>query len=169
VRVPARLEIIFHYTVYRYMPKKTKKSYKPFTKAYKRLKKKKYVVPVSKNRLFSFPSNRIVQMRFSQQYTLDSVPDPNGTDENFIFANCLYKPDHSDETNRNALGYTNWGNFYEKYTILSATIRVQFVSTQCWLSLRIVCISLKVKLTLCSASGSACSGCITSQVSFSDK
>lgn len=67
-------------------------------------------------------------MRFSQNYVMDGLPDPNGMDQNFIYANSLYRPDNSDGTLRNALGYHNWGQFYEKYVIVKAHIRVQFTS-----------------------------------------
>lgn len=93
----------------------------------KRLFKKKFFL--GKNKLSSFPASRITTMRFSQNYIMNGLPDPNGMDENFIRANGLYQPDVSDGTLRNALGYDQWGTFYEKYVVLSAKIRCQFVTT----------------------------------------
>ena len=80
--------------------------------------------------MVGFPKTRLVEMRFSQNYVMNSLPDPSGTDENFIYANSLYRPDNSDGTVRNALGYAQWGTFYHKYTILKAHIKVQFTSAQ---------------------------------------
>jgi len=103
--------------------------YRKYVKKYKRNAKKFYKkkrIPYA-NKLSSFPSSRICEMRFNQNYIMDSLADPNGTDENYLFANCLYRPDASDNTLRNALGYTEWGKFYERYVVLSAKIVVTFI------------------------------------------
>ena len=59
---------------------------------------------------------------------MDSVADPGGIDENFIFANSLYRPDVSDGGTRNVGGYNEWGHFYEKYVVLKSHIKVTYTS-----------------------------------------
>lgn len=103
----------------------------------KRIKKRRSYVTMRRRQprlnlrtsLPSFPTNKVVEMRYSCEYTLDPVSGPGGIDENFILANGLYRPDQSDAIMRNAMGYNQWGAFYERYTVLSSKIEVSWVNT----------------------------------------
>lgn len=83
-----------------------------------------------RNNLSSFPRSRLVKMRFAQEYQFDPLPGPAGIDENFIYANCIYMPDQSDATQRNALGYNQWGGFYERYVVVKSQIEVSYTAVQ---------------------------------------
>jgi len=101
------------------MRRRTRRAPRRFKKRLTGYRKRK-VIRSSPRGMIGFPSQRVVRMRYTKNFTLDSS---GAIIEYPIAANDISNPDAGTSTGR-PLGYKQWGTFYKEWLVIGSKIRI---------------------------------------------
>jgi len=83
--------------------------------------RKRKIVRSSPRGMIGFPSQRVVKMRYTKNFSLD----PTGPTDVYEFsANDIGNPDQT-VTNQRPLGYNQWASFYKNWMVIGSRVSIK--------------------------------------------
>ncbi len=108
----------------RKMTRRERRGVRRINRSLKRRRRKKKSGTV-RQRGVAFAASQVVKLRYCDSFTLDAGTN---TTVNHVFScNDLYDPNVSG-TGHQPMGFDQWANFYDHYTVIGAKIRATFQS-----------------------------------------
>lgn len=77
--------------------------------------------------MVGFPKNRLVKMRYNDNYVLNALA--GGIDSNEFRINSIFDPDLTG-VGHQPLGHDEWSTFYNHYVVVGAKITATFLATE---------------------------------------